>query len=124
MMLRNALWSFGSQAVRLITALLLIALLDPAARGVQSLLLLLPTIVSALALLGMSSAAPVLLHADPAARIDEQRLLSNLVGLGLVVLGLLAVPLVLLAPAAARYLSGVYTVSAGAVLVGLLLLPA
>ena len=79
MLIRNAAWSFGGQFVRLITALLLIALLDPAARGLQSLLVLLPTLLASLTLLGVSSAAPVLLHRTDGTRITEQQLLPNLI---------------------------------------------
>ncbi|WP_161668711.1 polysaccharide biosynthesis C-terminal domain-containing protein [Kallotenue papyrolyticum] len=119
MFLRNTIWSFGAQVVRLITALLLIALLDPAARGFQSLLVLLPTLLTLLALLGVSSATPVLLQRGVAA----DRLMRNLLGLGLLVLAALVLALPPLAPAIARFLSGEYRVTPGDVLVGLLLLP-
>ncbi len=121
MLLRNAAWNFCAQGVRLLTAMLLIALLDPAARGVQSLLILLPTLVGSLALLGMSSAAPVVLAKHHS--IDERRLLANLFGLGLVILlvvGLMVAPFV---PIAAHYLSGQYLVTPRDLLVGFLLLP-
>jgi hypothetical protein len=61
MLMRNAAWSFGAQIVRLATALLLILLLDPAARGFQNLLVLLPTLLASLTLLGVSHATPVLI---------------------------------------------------------------
>ncbi len=127
MLIRNAAWSFGAQVVRLITALLLIALLDPAARGVQSLLVLLPTVLGALGTLSVSSAVPVLLHRSPSAdgpeRIDERLLLPNLFGLALCVLGLLLLVIVPVSPLIARYLSAEYHVSTADVLLGLLLLP-
>lgn len=116
---RNTAWSLGGQVVRLATALLLIALLDPAARGVQSLLVLLPTLVASLAMLGVASATPVLLHRG----YNETRLLPNLLGLGLVTAGaivLLAVPLL---PLLAGYVSGEYVVTPRQVLLGMLLLP-
>jgi len=115
----NTAWSLGGQLVRLATALLLIALLDPAARGVQSLLVLLPTLAANLAMLGVASATPVLLHRG----YSEQRLLPNLLGLGLAMslaLLLLAAPVL---PALAAYLSGEYVVLPSEVLLGLLLLP-
>ena len=127
MLIRNALWSFGAQVVRLLTALMLIGLLDPAARGVQSLLVLLPTVLGSLGTLSVSSAAPVLLHRstepEVPGRIDERLLLPNLLGLGLCVLGLLLLVSIPVSPLIARYLSAEYTVSTGDVLVGLLLLP-
>lgn len=119
MLIRNTVWTFGAQIVRLITALLLIALLDPAARGFQSLLVLLPTLLASLALLGVSSATPVLLHRG----MDQQRLMSNLLGLGLVVIGGLALLLPPLLPPIARFLSGEYDVAPGDVIIGFLLLP-
>lgn len=119
MVLRNTLWSFGAQVVRLVTALLLIALLDPAARGFQSLLVLLPTLLTSLALLGVAGATPVVLQRGVAA----ERLMRNLLGLGLLVLAVLALALPPLAPAIARFLSGEYQVTTADVLVGLLLLP-
>ncbi len=127
MLIRNAAWSFGAQVVRLLTALLLIGLLDPAARGVQSLLVLVPTVLAALGTLSVTSAAPVLLRRSGSAvvppRIDERRLLPNLLGLALCVLGLLLLVIVPLTPLLARYLSAEYPVSTADVLVGLLLLP-
>jgi stage V sporulation protein B len=119
MLLRNTFWSFGAQIVRLATALLLIALLDPAARGFQSLLVLVPTLLASLTLLGVMSATPVLLHRG----VDQQRLLSNLLGLGLVVIGVLAVLLPPALPLLARFLSGEYVVTTADVVIGLLLLP-
>lgn len=119
MLLRNTIWSFGAQVVRLLTAMLLIALLDPAARGYQSLLVLVPTLLASLAMLGVGSAAPVVLHRG----VEERRLLGNLIGLGLLVIALLGVVLAPLLPLIARYLSGEYTVTPGDVLLGLLLLP-
>jgi O-antigen/teichoic acid export membrane protein len=119
MLIRNTAWSLGAQVVRLLTALLLIALLDPAARGFQSLLVLLPTLLASLTLLGVTSATPVLLHRG----VDEQRLMSNLLGLGLVVIGGLALLLPPLLPAMARFLSGEYVVTSADVLIGLMLLP-
>lgn len=127
MLIRNAAWTFGAQVVRLMTALLLIGLLEPAARGVQSLLVLLPTLLASLGTLSMSSATPVLLHrgvsSSSTERIDERVLLQNLLGLGLCVVALLMAVVVPLSPLIARYLSGEYTVSSIDVLVGLLLLP-
>lgn len=123
MLIRNAAWSFGGQFVRLITALLLIALLDPAARGLQSLLVLLPTLLASLTLLGVSSAAPVLLHRTDGTRITEQRLLPNLIGLGLIVMVLVSVLVLPLLPLIARFMSDPYPVTAQMVLLGLLLLP-
>ncbi len=118
-MLRNTAWSLGGQLVRLATALLLIALLDPAARGVQSLLVLVPTLAASLAMLGVSSATPVLLRRG----FTESRLLPNLLGLGLAVSGLLMLLAIPLLPLLAAFLSGEYTVRPGDVLLGLLLLP-
>ncbi len=119
MLIRNAAWSFGAQIVRLATALLLIALLEPAARGFQNLLVLLPTVVASLTLLGVSHATPVLLHRG----VSEQRLLANLLGLGLCVIGVLGVGLVPLLPLAADFLSGEYRVTIQDVLLGMFLLP-
>jgi O-antigen/teichoic acid export membrane protein len=119
MLLRNTIWSFGAQVVRLLTAVLLIALLDPAARGYQSLLVLLPTLLASLAMLGVGSATPVVLHRG----VDERRLLGNLLGLGLVVIAVIGVAVAPLLPLIARFLSGEYTVTTSDVLLGLLLLP-
>lgn len=119
MLLRNTAWSFGAQIIRLATALLLIALLDPAARGFQSLLIQLPTLIASLMLLGVSSATPVLLHRG----VDEQRLLGNLLGLGLLVTGGLALLVPTTLPLIARFLGGTYVVTIADVLVGMLLLP-
>lgn len=119
MLIRNAVWSFSAQVVRLITALLLIALLDPAARGLQSLLVLLPTLLASLTLLGVSSATPVLLHRG----IDERRLLPNLIGLGVLVVTIMALLIAPLLPMLAHYLSGEYVVSWREVAIGMLLLP-
>lgn len=118
-LVRNTVWTLGAQLVRLATALLLIALLDPAARGVQSLLVLLPTLLASLTLLGVGSATPVLLNRG----VGERTLLPNLIGLGLAVIGvvgLLAWPAL---PLLARFISGTYVVSPREVLIGLLLLP-
>lgn len=119
MLIRNAAWSFGAQIVRLATALLLILLLDPAARGFQNLLVLLPTLLASLTLLGVSHATPVLLHRG----VSEQQLLSNLLGLGLCVVGVVSVGLLPLLPLAANFLSGEYRVTSIDVLLGMLLLP-
>lgn len=119
MLIRNTVWSFGAQFVRLATALVLIALLDPAARGVQSLLILLPTLLASLSLLGVSHATPVLLGRG----IEQRRLLVNLVALGLIVVTVVMVGLIPLLPLAAHYLSGTYRVTTSDVLIGMLLLP-
>lgn len=121
LLIRNAAWSFGAQVLRLLTALLLVLLLDPAARGLQALLVLLPTLLGSLALLGVASAAPVVLHRG----VDEGRLLGNLSGLGVCVVAVLSVVLLPLLPWLARFLSspGGYTVGSAQVLIGLLLLP-
>lgn len=118
-LVRNTAWSFGAQIVRLATALLLIALLDPAARGLQSLLVLLPTLLASLTMLGVGSATPVLLHRG----VDERRLLPNLIGLGLAVIGVTALLIAPALPLLARFVSGAYIVSPREVLIGLLLLP-
>jgi O-antigen/teichoic acid export membrane protein len=119
MLIRNAAWNFGAQIVRLVTALLLIVLLEPAARGFQNLLVLLPTLLASLTLLGVSHATPVLLHRG----VNEQRLLANLMGLGLCVITVLSVACVPLLALAAQFLSGEYLVTPRDVLLGLLLLP-
>lgn len=119
MLLRNAIWNFGAQVVRLVTALLLIALLDPAARGVQSLLVLLPSLLATLSMLGVTSATPVVLHSG----VPERRLLPNLVGLCLAMLALLTLLTLPSLPLLARFLSGSYAVSSRDVLIGMLLLP-
>lgn len=119
MLIRNAAWSFGAQVVRLATALLLILLLDPAARGFQNLLVLLPTLLASLTLLGVSHATPVLLHRG----VSEQRLLANLIGLGLCVVAVVSLALLPLLPLAANFLSGEYRVTPIDVLLGMLLLP-
>lgn len=119
LLVRNTAWSFGAQLVRLATALLLIALLDPAARGVQSLLVLLPTLLASLTMLGVGSATPVLLHRG----VDERKLLPNLIGLGLGVIVVVALLVAPVLPLLARFISGTYVVSAREVLIGLLLLP-
>lgn len=121
MLVRNAAWSFGAQVLRLVTALLLILLLDPAARGLQGLLVLVPTLLGSLTLLGVASAAPVVLHRG----VNEARLLGNLIGLGLCVVVVLSIGLLPLLPWLASFLSDRdgYTVGSAEVLIGLLLLP-
>ncbi len=121
MLLGNAAWSFGAQVLRLITALLLVLLLDPAARGLQGLLVLVPTLIGSLTLLGVASAAPVVLHRG----VNEARLLGNLIGLGLCVVAALSVVSLPLLPWLADFLSerDGYTVGSAEVLIGLLLLP-
>jgi O-antigen/teichoic acid export membrane protein len=119
MLIRNTLWSFSAQIVRLGTALLLIALLDPEARGFQSLLVLLPTFIGLLTLLGVGNATPVLFHRG----VTQQVLLANLIGLGLIVIGVLVVVLAPLLPWLARFLSGEYAATPADVMLGLLLLP-
>ncbi|HEX6290515.1 MAG TPA: polysaccharide biosynthesis C-terminal domain-containing protein [Herpetosiphonaceae bacterium] len=119
MLIRNAAWSFGAQIMRLATALLLIVLLEPAARGFQSLIVLVPTLLASLTLLGVSHATPVLLNRG----VSEQRLLSNLLGLGLCVVAAVIVVALPGLPLAARFLSGEYRVTTDDVLLGLLLLP-
>lgn len=118
-LIRNAAWSLGAQIVRLATALLLIALLDPAERGLQSLLVLVPTLLASLTLLGVGSATPVLLHRG----VDERRLLPNLVGLALAVIAMVALVITPALGWLARFISGGYIVSTREVLIGLLLLP-
>ncbi len=120
-LIRNTAWSFGAQVLRLITALLLITLLDPAARGLQSLLVLVPTLLGSLAMLGMASATPVVLHRG----VPDARLLGNLIGVALCVIAVLSVVLLPLLPWLAQFLSrgDGYTVGSGEVLIGLLLLP-
>jgi O-antigen/teichoic acid export membrane protein len=121
MLVRNTLWSFGAQVVRLVTALLLIAMLDPAARGLQSLLILLPSLIAVLSLLGVGSATPVVLYRGA----DEQRLLGTLVSLGCVVIACVGLVLVPLLPFIARYLSDPqqYVVGVREVVIGLLFFP-
>lgn len=119
LLVRNTAWSFGAQLVRLATALLLIGLLEPAERGVQSLLVLLPTLLAALTMLGVGSATPVLLHRG----VDERALLPNLIGLGLAVIAVVALLVAPALPVLARFISGAYVVSGREVLIGLLLLP-
>lgn len=121
MLIRNAAWSFGGQIARLATAIILIAVLDPAARGLQSLLVLLPTLVASLTLFGVGSATPVLLHRG----VDEQRLCANLLGLALLVIGVVALLLIPCLPLAAQFLTDParYHVSSPEVVLGFLLLP-
>ena len=121
MLIRNTLWSFSAQIVRLVTALLLIAVLDPAARGLQSLLILLPSLVAVLSMLGVGTATPVVLYRGA----DEARLLGTLVGLGLVTVGCVSALLVPLMPLMANYLSDPqrYTVGEREVAIGLLFFP-
>lgn len=121
MLIRNTLWSFASQIVRLVTALLLIAVLDPAARGLQSLLILLPSLIAVLSMLGVGTATPVVLYRGA----DEKRLLGTLVGLALVAIGCVGVLLVPLMPLMARYLSDPqrYVVGEREVAIGLVFFP-
>lgn len=121
MLIRNVAWAFSAQVVRLLTALFLVAVLDPAARGLQSLLVLLPTLVGSLTLLGVGSATPVILHRG----VDDRRLLANLLGLGLSVIAFVTVVLLPCLPLAAHFLSDPqrYMVSSADVLLGFLLLP-
>jgi O-antigen/teichoic acid export membrane protein len=121
LLIRNTAWSLLAQVLRLVTALLLIALLDPAARGLQTLLVLVPTLLGSLTLFGVGNAAPVVLHRG----VGESRLLANLMGLGLCVVAALGVVLLPTLPLLARFLSSPdgYVVSSGDILVGLLLLP-
>ncbi len=121
MLIRNTLWSFGSQILRLATALLLIAVLDPAARGLQSLLILLPSLIAVLSMLGVGTATPVVMYRGA----DEKRLLGTLVGLGLVTIGCVTLVLVPLVPLMAHYLSDPqrYVVTEREVVIGLLFFP-
>ena len=61
-MLRNVAWAFGAQLVRLGTLLVLIALLSPAERGFQAIVVLLPTLATTVALLSVPGVLPVVLH--------------------------------------------------------------
>jgi O-antigen/teichoic acid export membrane protein len=121
MLIRNAAWAFGAQVFRAATVLILIAVLDPVARGYQSLLVLLPTLLATVSLLGIGSATPVILHRCA----DERRLLANLIGLALCVLVVMTMLLALSGSLLARYLSDPkgYSVTSQEVLLGMLLLP-
>jgi O-antigen/teichoic acid export membrane protein len=120
-LIRNTAWSLLAQVLRLCTALLLIALLDPAARGLQTLLILLPTLLGSLTLFGVGNATPVVLNRG----VSAARLLANLMGLGLCVVAVLSLVLLPVLPLLARFLSSPdgYVVASGDVLIGLLLLP-
>ncbi len=119
--MRNTLWSFGSQIVRLATVLLLIAVLDPAARGLQNLLILLPSLIAVLSMLGVGTATPVVLYRG----VDEERLLGTLIGLGLIMVSCVSVVLLPVMPLMAWYLSDPqrYTIGTREVAVGLLFFP-
>lgn len=121
MLIRNTAWSFGAQIVRLATTLLLIAVLDPAARGLQSLLILLPTLTAVLTMLGIGTATPVVMYRGA----DDERLLGTLMGLGLIVVCVVGIILVPLMPFLAHYLSDPhqYVVSTAEVAVGFLFFP-
>ncbi len=121
-MLRNTVWAFGAQFIRLVMTLLLLRLLAPSERGLQSLLVLLPTVIATLSMFGVPAAVPVLLHRGFAGR----RLLQTMWGVALVLALLLSLLFIPAMPFLRAYLQqsvkGSYLITQNMVLLGWLLL--